>query len=61
MPKDENFVRLTPRQITFLMEKFQARDADAAVESFVEFLVYKGQDPQQLKLHVACMMARENN
>jgi len=43
------------------MQKFEAKTADEAVERFIEFLVSTGQDPMELKHHLARMMARENN
>jgi hypothetical protein len=59
--QDDDFVTLTQKQVDFLMQKFNAPDPDTAVECFIEFLVSKGEDPQNLKDHLIRMMAREYN
>jgi len=58
---NDDSVTLSRKEINFLMQKFEAKTADEAVERFIEFLVGTGQDPMELKRHLARLMARENN
>jgi DUF1009 family protein len=54
-------ITLTPRQINYLMEKFDAQDPDTAFDRFIEFLVSQGKNVMEAKEHLNRMMARENN
>jgi hypothetical protein len=58
---NDDFISLTKKQINFLMEKFDVKDPDTALERFVEYLVLKGESPMDLKNHLIRLMARENN
>lgn len=57
----QDYIRLSKKQVTFLMSKYETTDPDEAVEKLVESLVLKGIDPMLMSAHIDRMMARENN
>lgn len=54
-------VRLSKKQINFLMSKFETDDPDEAVELLIESMVMKSVDPMQMQAYINKLMAKENN
>ena len=52
-------IRLSAGEISFLKEKFRTSDPDYAVECFVELLVFEGVDPMQLKTYIIELMKKD--
>lgn len=57
----QDYIRLSKKQVAFLMSKYETTDPDEAVEKLVESLVIKGIDPMLMSAQIDRMMARENN
>lgn len=57
----DDSIKLSKKQINFLMSKYETDDPDEAVELLIESMVLKSIDPMQMKVHIDKMMAKENN